>query len=73
MFLKLWRRSRYGNEAMFVRCVLLILSSCTLLGARGYRLVADEPAVSRASRLPIQGILYNEDTSHRFLLDPRVI
>ena len=29
MFLKLWRRSRYGNEAMFVRCVLLILSSCT--------------------------------------------
>ena len=70
MFLKLWRRSRYGDEAMFVRCVFRILFACTLLGTSGQRLVADEPAASRASRLPIQGILYNEDDSHRFFLDP---
>jgi len=70
MFLKLWRRSRYGDEAMFVRCVFRILFACTLLGTSGQRLVADEPTASRSSRLPIQGILYNEDDSHRFFLDP---
>jgi hypothetical protein len=50
---------------MFVRCVLRVLFVCTLLGSSGQRLRADEPP-----RPAIHGILYNEDDSHRFFLDP---
>ena len=53
-----------------MRCVFHILFACTLLGSSRQRLIADEPAAPRAARPAIHGILYNEDDSHRFFLDP---
>ena len=71
MFLKLRGRSRSDDEAMFVRCVFRIVVACSLLGSSGLRLPADEPvSAPRASRSVLPGILFNEDDSHRFFLDP---
>jgi len=47
---------------------LIVLSCCVVL-ASAAAVRADEPSRSKSTPLPIRGIIYNEDDSHRFAFD----
>ena len=46
---------------------VLVFTGCLIHGAKA---LAADAASAKAGRAPIRGILYNEDDSHRFVLDP---
>ena len=46
---------------------MIVLAGCLVCGTQAR---AAEAAAAKPARAPIRGILYNEDDSHRFVLDP---
>ena len=61
--------SRHASRYRVVSVFWLSIA-CTLLRINGLPVLAAEPAAAGASRPAIRGILWNEDSDHRFYLDP---
>src|SRR3990170_268412 len=65
------RITRWGGFAMRARWLGLVgvtmLTGCVTCGTEA---LAADAAVAKPGRGPIRGILYNEDDSHRFVVDP---